>query len=125
MFSPFPQDSFLVQGPLSDSYIPVPTVDQATHCLKIYDVTVVGLTPLLPLFLSPRLLPASEKSHNHTRPPPPLSFLLSQACLVITTKSPFQSPTLFPFQLLPLCFPLPHLLPLSWKIPEARAGGTS
>lgn len=55
----------------------------------------------------------------------PLSFLLSPACLVITTKSPFLFPILFPLQLLPLCFPLPHLLPISWKISEAKARGTS
>lgn len=80
----------------------------------------------LPIFLSLGLLTPPSKSHTHTCPPlSPLSFLLSPACPVISTKSPSQSPSLFPLQLPPLCSPPPPTSSLSWKIPEARAGGTT
>lgn len=51
------------------------------------------LRPVTPLWRGSQhpslgLLAPSHKSHNHTCPRPPLPFLLSQASLVIATKSP-------------------------------------
>lgn len=68
MFSPFPQDSFLVQGPLSCSYVPVAAMDQATPLLKTCDATVAGLTAPLPW--TARTISQITQPHMSSAPSP-------------------------------------------------------